>query len=624
MSLHECPICTELFEPKRKAKVLPCGHTICSQCIPSLRQFSHCCPTCRADVHPLAWERLPDNYAVMENVSKEALNTLIGVRKEKIVLNLQAEEREIKGKLLEIQRDIGEIRRKKKEIARQPPSEYNPAQYQAAVQQFILNLHLNTQEIAANSQNTDLESDKYRENCDFGDFIGLEAVKDVDEEADSVIPEQYRENPVLLTIAMLQDTSNRRQKQLKRYIVALSQLEKIGLQLATDKEKALSAYNHRKSEYTDVCRGLDKSIESAVKERVAAEAYIDQVDREVAGLRGQQELLALEKEELMGTIEEEARDQMLAINKELQCLESRCRGLLDPETSANASKHAYMQLLTHTIAIENANLSRTNQRIAGLKGRLDRSNEEKGGFKALKGKFRSLSEELCTVKEDIRVNSMEKLAEIEEISLIKKKGSEQEEVIHRNTIERQNLTLKIAGNTEKQSKLQAKIKEIRIKSDQNVWKLEKLESKGEKLATEMVNLDAAWAVLDRYHQNVLIPCVNRTILSLFELNQHLSTLQTRPKPIKIANSSTKTTILEQISYSAVDYEAYLKILAEKTAINSDLEQECMALKRKTEGKTEILAQLRCLYAEKTQIYAEFRKKAAGVCFGVFTLALLVL
>jgi hypothetical protein len=424
---------------------------------------------------------------------------------------------------------------------------------------------------------------------------------------------------------MLQDTSNRRQKQLQSYLASLSQLESMALQLEADKEKALAAHNHRRSEYTDVRKGLDKSIESAVKERVAAETYIERVEAEVAGLRGQQELLALEKAELMQTIEREASDQMLAINKELQCLESSSRSLLDPQSSANASRNAYMQLLSQTTAIENTNLNRANERIAGLKARLySNTDEAERVIEALKGKVLSLAEENHSINEAIQILSMEKLAGIEVVSIRKKKRGEQEEAIRRANRERESATVRIAGITEKHSKMQAEIRQIRMKYDQNVEKCEQIEWKGKKLEEEMGNLDAAWAVLDRYHQNVLIPCLDRTILAVFELNQRLSTPRIRQKPREIAISSPETVNLVRISPSDTDCSSYLKVLAEKTATRSDLLQECVALQSKTEAKTQALAQIRSLYAERAQVREGFRRKVVGVCIGVFTLALLVL
>lgn len=61
----ECTICLEqLDKDKRVPKVMPCGHTVCLQCMQRLSD-KNCCPTCRQKFDG-APEDLPNNFMVLQ------------------------------------------------------------------------------------------------------------------------------------------------------------------------------------------------------------------------------------------------------------------------------------------------------------------------------------------------------------------------------------------------------------------------------------------------------------------------------------------------------------------------------------------------------------------------------
>ncbi|XP_026292982.1 uncharacterized protein LOC113217336 isoform X2 [Frankliniella occidentalis] len=66
----DCDMCFEEFDlVKRTPKVVPCGHTVCLQCL--RRSTRKECPTCRTgfDASPAS---LPDNFAVLRLLEREA------------------------------------------------------------------------------------------------------------------------------------------------------------------------------------------------------------------------------------------------------------------------------------------------------------------------------------------------------------------------------------------------------------------------------------------------------------------------------------------------------------------------------------------------------------------------
>lgn len=46
MDIHECPICCDIYNSKsRIPKIIPCGHSLCSECLSKLT--TNICPECR-------------------------------------------------------------------------------------------------------------------------------------------------------------------------------------------------------------------------------------------------------------------------------------------------------------------------------------------------------------------------------------------------------------------------------------------------------------------------------------------------------------------------------------------------------------------------------------------------
>ena len=631
MSLHECPICTESFTSNRKAKVLPCGHTLCSLCIPALKTTSHSCPICRAAVPEQMWGRLPDNYTVMETTTKEALCALVGQQNAQIVSNLQTEEREIRGRLSAIQRDIGEIVKRREKLHSQRPADYDPTQYQAAVKQYMSQLQRYTQDLIEDSYGDNSEiAEKQKEmpiSSSFREPLHIAAEQDLAEEPSTMIPEDYQSNPVLLRIAILQDQSNRRQTHLQKYLTALSQLEHLTVQLQADKEEVLCDYQRRRAEYIDVHKDLDRSIESAVRERVAAQTYIERVEAEVAELRRQKELMALEKAELMHAIEREASDQMLAINEELQRLDSNSQALLATRTSPyyEANRLAYLQLLGQITAIETNCLERTEERIKGLEARLDTRSESV--VEALEGRTAALVNHIGRTKVAIQTLFQEKFAIAEEINARKKQACDYNEAIRRAGREKELVTARIASGTERCSKMQAEIRKMRAKLDERLENCEKLKWEKAKREENIVTLEASWAALDRYQQNILSPYFDKAFSALSELNRRISVQSqatTPSKPSKTATPPPPIKLHTKAQAPVSDPNPSQRVLAETEARRSSLLQACDALQRKVEERAQAGVLLRSLCAEKRGAVEVFRRRAAVVCIGAFTLALLVL
>lgn len=627
MSLHECPICVEVFSPNRKAKVLPCGHTLCSTCIPSLQLISNTCPLCRAAVPAQMWERLPDNYTVMETTTKEALSALAGHRNAQIVSNLQAEEREIRGRLSTIQRDIGEIVKRREELQSRRPANYDPAQYQATVELYMSQLQMSTQKLVEcrRGENSEIveKQEEMSISSTFPWLLSIETEEVLAEEPSIPIPEEYQSNPVLLRIATLQDQSNRRQSHLQAYLGVLSQLEHHIAQLAAEQEQILADYHRRRAEYADLQNGIGKSIESAVKERVAAQTYIEEVEKEVAELRKQRELMTLEKAELMQTIEREASDQMLAINEELQRLNSSSQALL-AAPYYDANRHAYLHLLGQITGIETDCVERTEARIKGLEARLDtRSGAVVREVEALEGRNAALMDQIRRTKDAIQTCLHEKVAIIEEINVWKKRFEDYNGTVRRAGREKEIATARIAINTDVYSKVQANIRKMRVKLDQSLEICEKLEWERTKREENIVTLEASWAAVDRYQQNILSPFFDKAFSALSELNHRIS-VQPQAKPTSKRKETAPPPAIQvhPKAEKATDQSLSLGVLAE--AQRSSLLRECAALQRKVEEKTLTGVHLRRLYAEKRGAVEVFRRQVAMVCFGAFTLALLVL
>ena len=62
----ECPVCLENFSTEFKPMILPCGHTICYDCVVmSLKKEDIECPTCRTVHRGVKLETLVVNYAVL-------------------------------------------------------------------------------------------------------------------------------------------------------------------------------------------------------------------------------------------------------------------------------------------------------------------------------------------------------------------------------------------------------------------------------------------------------------------------------------------------------------------------------------------------------------------------------
>ncbi len=62
---YSCPICFEDYHSKyRPAKLLPCGHSFCQQCIQRLiwNISSHNCPICRTKFNP--FDKFLDNIKI--------------------------------------------------------------------------------------------------------------------------------------------------------------------------------------------------------------------------------------------------------------------------------------------------------------------------------------------------------------------------------------------------------------------------------------------------------------------------------------------------------------------------------------------------------------------------------
>ncbi|MBA0844317.1 hypothetical protein Goarm_001420 [Gossypium armourianum] len=64
---HDCPICFEfLFESRQNVTVLPCGHTIHTNCLKEMRDhFQYACPLCSKSVCDMSkvWEKFDEEIA---------------------------------------------------------------------------------------------------------------------------------------------------------------------------------------------------------------------------------------------------------------------------------------------------------------------------------------------------------------------------------------------------------------------------------------------------------------------------------------------------------------------------------------------------------------------------------
>lgn len=73
-SLLECGICLETFDANaKKPVVLPCGHTVCKQCVSQISKNKNTlgCPFCKKQ-HVVKVEDLPVNYQVLGAIGTTA------------------------------------------------------------------------------------------------------------------------------------------------------------------------------------------------------------------------------------------------------------------------------------------------------------------------------------------------------------------------------------------------------------------------------------------------------------------------------------------------------------------------------------------------------------------------
>lgn len=96
IAMPECSICMEIFthSGEHEAKICPCGHTYCLQCLRSLA--TKACPTCRAPYGNNA-DALPRNFQLLELISSLSQSSSANPKKRKFSseeLRAQLRERE--------------------------------------------------------------------------------------------------------------------------------------------------------------------------------------------------------------------------------------------------------------------------------------------------------------------------------------------------------------------------------------------------------------------------------------------------------------------------------------------------------------------------------------------------
>ena len=342
MSVQECPTCVETYTDVKRPKMLPCGHSLCSQCASKLAADSSDCPTCQSHLFLSEWSILSDSYAVMEVPAKAALCATGENKPAQVFSDLKSQENQIKQRISDLQRDIQHIRQQKTLLPEDLPVRDPPLPPQ---------IHVSDEENPCKLDESQISSQILTEilsKCSLisQDTLEIPEKPDFSHESDFDVPSEYSQNPLLTRISVLQNESNLAQKRLRNYFAALSQLKNLQFRLQSDHNTLQTEFQRNQTLCQNQQKSLQEALKSTLDSKITLENHIKTVESESNTLKNQLKALDFEKNKIIKDLEAKYATEILDLNTELQSLESKSKLFLYSNLLENRKKEMKMWLET--------------------------------------------------------------------------------------------------------------------------------------------------------------------------------------------------------------------------------------------------------------------------------------
>ena len=319
----ECPICCEPFTYQRKPKALPCGHSVCSSCVTQLRNSgSDFCPQCKSPVR--SWE-LPDNYSMIDMFDS------IRIPSDDVAAYFSS----LHQKDLQNQRQLEECAKKEAELVAQRASrlqeiqranepERLKRQFNFFVEEFLVSAKQQQVEIHEEARGT-----SYVKICQEKCAMYYRSLQIIGEEfiSQPQLPRQFPDeldlSPVHLSINILQDQINIKDRYLISYAEVLKNIDTTLLQLAQSKEDLMRFYQDEHNQMETERKKHTAGMQEAAEKSAEAKTYIEKLKTDKTALAEKRRIVAVELQEQMLKLEIEGRNQIQQLITEMNTIGAR-------------------------------------------------------------------------------------------------------------------------------------------------------------------------------------------------------------------------------------------------------------------------------------------------------------
>ena len=527
----ECPICFNPYSDQLKPKSLPCGHSICSNCVTNLNQSaSDSCPICKKKVPN--WSQLPDNFTLIELInsgppqlpaSQEVAQYFASIRVQQKSLNV------------EIERDKRRERDWQPQAGNPAPAN-SPEHYQQMVHLHVEEYRLQFQEfyeVRSKMQHEGLEITQVQRIITTCEVIYTKITLKSEAFLRPQLPRQYplesEENPLALSIAILQDQLNSKMRMLQAYVALLAELEDFAQLLAQEKAKILQLYGEEHAKYESQHVDLNRDFQQSAQKNAQIKSYIEKLQGEEIAFAERRRVLAYEKEKSMLGLEILARENIQALYKEMEAVDTASTPALTAAKKRIADTFgafkAYLKFLKDREAAETAKVKAAAERVESLEKRVNSAShieEIEGNVEIVRRTKVHPEREIETIKQIVADLKQEEEKEKRGVAAARSQASMCEQKVKDATGKASALARTIDTDSAQAAQLAAECKRLDGLRTALWMKWPELERRRKEAIDKGNTVDFALVKAEQYLGDVLLPTYERSTADCSQLQQKRS------------------------------------------------------------------------------------------------------
>jgi chromosome segregation ATPase len=426
------------------------------------------------------------------------------------------------------------------------------------------------------------------------------------------LPRQFsaesEENPLVLSITILQDQLNIKMRTLQTYAALLQELEDFGLQLAHAKADILALYTEEHEKYMSQLGRMKRDITQSAEQQAQARTYIERLDAERKAIVNQQSVLRYEKEKSLIELEVLCKETLQVLLADIEAVDAASTPALlarkqrDKEIMVTLT--AYLQFLKDRTVAEKAKLKVATERVESLAKRVAAGSqiEEIDRNIAQLRETKTIPErEVANLKQVLADLKLEEDKEKRGIAAARTQISMLEQKIKSETAKASTLTKSIDTNSAKAEKLAAECKKLEFTRNELRVKLPELEQRKKAINESADEVNSTWIKAEQYVSDVLTPIQERNTAELFKLqfqqNSGISTAKTQLKELEEKHSRLT---IKQFSAAPTFASTPLRSLTQTpspslpvlTAARGRLEADCARLDEQIQARNKAIVSRR--------------------------------